>query len=119
MWSRRTAVWAAGAAGAAALAVAALLLIGTGNASSAPRPPEPQIAQVVVRPLAPARVATGTLEVAGPPGASVMIGSTIYPAGRLELPPGEYQVMLRKRARGRALTRHVTIAAGSVTPLKM
>ncbi len=118
MWTRRTAVWAAGAAGAAALAVAALLLIGTGSAA-APRLPEPQIAQVVVRPLAPSRVATGTLEVAGPPGASVIIGSTIYPAGRLELPPGEYQVMLRKRARGRALTRHVTIAAGAVTPIKM
>ena len=104
--------------GVAALAVAALL---TAGASSAARPPsfaalDPANA---VRALDPAPVSTGILAVDGPPGASVMIGSTLYPAGRLELPPGEYEVALRKRARGRAVTRRVTIAAGAVTPIKL
>jgi serine/threonine-protein kinase len=119
LWTRSMAAWAAGAAGAAALAVAALLITG---ASSAARPPTAdEIPPMVIeKPLPTAtRISTGTLAVDGPPGASVMIGSTVYPAGNLELPPGEYQVKLRKRAHGRSIIRRVTIAAGAVTPIKI
>jgi serine/threonine protein kinase len=118
LWTRATAAWAAGAAGAAALAVAALLVTG---ASSAARPPTPdEIPPMIVKSLAaPPRVLTGTLAVEGPPGMQVTIGSTVYPAGNLELPPGEYQVKLRKRSRGHSVVRRVTIAAGAITPIKM
>jgi len=117
LWNRKTALWAVGAAAATSLLVAALLLVGASSAArsrvvaSEPAP--------VVRPLAAAQVSTGTLAVDGPPGASMMIGATVYPAGRVELPPGEYQVTLKRRARSRPFTRHVTIAAGAVTPIKL
>ncbi len=117
VWNRRTAAWAAGAAGAAALAVAALLITGVSSAAPpAPAPPISTIAQV--RQIA-APSSTGTLAVDAPPGASMMIGSTVYQAGRLELPPGDYEVMLKRRARGRGVIRKVTIAAGAVTAIKL
>jgi serine/threonine-protein kinase len=115
MWSGRTAVWTAAAAGAAALAVAALLLTG---ASSAAQPPIEPLRAPVVTPLQPPREPTGILAIEGPPGASVTIGATVYPAGELALPPGEYQLILKNK-RGRAYARRVTIAAGAVTPIKL
>jgi eukaryotic-like serine/threonine-protein kinase len=120
MFTRRTAVITVGAAGAAALAVAALLL---GGASSAATPvatslvmhdaPAPRVLAL------PARVATGTLSVEAPPDAALVIGSTVYAPGRLELPPGEYQVLLKRHARSRGYFRRVTIAAGEVTAIKL
>jgi hypothetical protein len=98
------------------LVIAALFC---GGASSAAQPGAKAIAAPVVTPLRPARPLTGTLAVEAPPGAQVLIGSTVYPAGDLELPPGQYRVTLRRRARARGVVRRVTIAAGTVTPIKL
>jgi hypothetical protein len=117
MWNNKTLAWAAGAAGAAALAVTALLVAGS---SSAARPPTAMaLAAPAVQPLLAPRAVTGTLAVNAPPGSSVIIGSTVYPAGNLELPPGDYQIRLKRGVRGRGLVRRVTIAAGTVTPIKL
>jgi serine/threonine-protein kinase len=120
LFTRRTAVITVGAAGAAALAVAALLL---GGASSAAAPTATALAihdPPSVRAPAPSRrVPTGTLSVDAPSDASLVIGSTVYAAGRLELPPGEYQVLLKRHSRSRGYFRRVTIAAGEVTAIKL
>jgi len=69
--------------------------------------------------LSAPRAATGTLAVDGPAGASVIIGATAYPAGNLELPPGDYEITLKRRARARGQVRRLTIVAGTVTPIKL
>jgi serine/threonine-protein kinase len=116
LWTRGTLGWAAGAAGAAALAISALVM---GGASSAAAPPPVSIVAAAARPLPARHATTGTLAVAGPPGATVSLGATVYPAGSLELPPGEYQVTLKRRPRGRAQVRRVIIEAGVITALKI
>jgi serine/threonine-protein kinase len=115
LWTRGTLGWAVAAAGAAALAIGALLM---GGASSAAAPPPVAIVAPDLRLPAP-RATTGTLTVAGPSGATVSLGATVYPAGSLELPPGEYQVTLKRRPRARAQVRRVTIAAGMITAIKI
>jgi hypothetical protein len=120
LWSRATAVWAACAAGAAALAVTALLLTGASSAEHAPS--SSSLARAlpsVSREAALPSRATGTLAVEGPAGATVIIGSTIYPVGALELPAGEYQVTLKRRPRSRGVIRHITVGAGQVTPIRL
>ena len=118
-WSRSTVIWAAGAAGAAALAIAALLVGGASSAARAPTAASLGTATQLPSSLPPRRAATGTLAVEAPAGSTVTIGSTIYPAGALELPPGEYEVTLKRRPRSRGVVRHVTVGEGAVTPIKL
>src|SRR5262249_12115545 len=66
----------------AAAALIAILTVASGSGGRAPLPPPaPSRAQVMPRatPLVLPRAPTGTLAVAGPPGAEVTIGAAAYP----------------------------------------
>src|SRR5581483_399700 len=108
------------AAGAAATILALVLAISIGGASSA-APITATAPRVAAQPLATPLPQTGTLTVEGPSGASVTIGATSYPPAPcvVELPPGDYAVKLKKRARARAVVRHVTIEAGRAVSLRL
>jgi serine/threonine-protein kinase len=111
----------AGAVTAAAV-LSIVLAIALGSASSAAAPP---LAAAPVAPRAPvvpvSRPATGTLDVEGPRGSLVMIGTTAYPPApcRLELPAGHYQVKVRRGKRMRFVTRSVEILPGAAVTLRI
>jgi hypothetical protein len=71
----------------------------------------------VAPPVALAAPVAASVRATPSAGARVSIGSVAYPPAPLsvELPPGEYDV--RVRTKHRALTRHISIAAGENTQL--
>jgi eukaryotic-like serine/threonine-protein kinase len=104
-------------------ALASVLLVSAIVALSSGKAPPPAVAtpmtmvrDVRATPLPP-KATTGTLTVAGPAGARVVIGTVAYPPAPMsvELPPGEYDV--RVRTHRRTVSRRVTIAAGENTQL--
>jgi hypothetical protein len=108
------------AAGAAATILALVLAISIGGASTA-APIAAPAPRAMAQPLSTPLPQTGTLSVEGPTGASVTIGATSYPPApcRVELPPGDYAVRVKRHARGRAVVRHVTIEAGRAVSLRI
>ena len=106
----------AGAIASAAL-IAIVVVLASGSSAPLPvtAPPARPVPQVM--PLGPPHVSNGRLAVAGPEGARVSIGATVYPPApcTIDLPPGEYAV--RVRAHRRSVVHHVTIEAGQTTTL--
>ncbi len=111
------------AAGATAALLIAGLAAGVAAAWCSPVVTPPSaVVTASTHPAPPARPATGVLAVEGPAGASVTIGATSYPPApcQLELPPGDYDVKLRRAKRSaRTITRHVTIIPGQQVALRL
>src|SRR5262249_2181767 len=108
------------AASAAVLTFAIVLLVALRAPAAPVSSQELDGPRVAVAPLPQPKATTGLLAVEGPPGTSVMIGSTSYPAApsRLELPAGRYTVK-RRKPRARMVPREVTIEAGRQVALRL
>jgi len=112
-----------GGASAAILAITlAVTLAMSGSATALP----PPVAQALVAPVPVVPVArplaTGKLQVAGPAGTGVVIGTTSYPPAPvdIELPAGQYEVKLVRRGRrARTVVRQVVIEPGAAVALRL
>jgi hypothetical protein len=111
-----------GPAMAALLAILLAVTLAAGG-NAAPLPPA-QAAPVAARgPQSPTvKPLTGRLQVNGPSGTSVIIGTVTYPPApcEVELPAGQYQVKLvRHGRRPRVTVRNVIIEAGGQVSLRL